>query len=32
LAAWQEVLPMQKQPIVVTDAGLANLSFTFKAP
>jgi plastocyanin len=32
LAAWQEALPMQTQTIVVTDAGLANLSFTFKAP
>lgn len=32
LAAWQEVLPLQEQPITVSDGGQTNVQFTFQTP
>lgn len=32
LAAWQEALPEQEQPITVTDSTPINVQFTFQAP
>jgi Polysaccharide lyase family 4, domain II len=32
LAAWQEVLPQQEQPIDVSATGQTEADFTFEAP